>query len=152
MVKLKKSLQTVCVCVWCLFQEEFDEKELKKVKECYPHGYHGVDKLGRPVYIERLGKLDVDGLMKVTTLERYIKYQIQEYEKTLALRFPACSAAAKKNINRSLAILDVQGVVSIIKEYIFFSLINFLILILPLPPHAYAYALIFPVPDLQEFH
>lgn len=89
-----------------------DYKELNKVQEYYPHGYHGVDKLGRPIYIERLGKLDVDRLMKVTTLERYINYQIQEYEKTLAVRFPACSTAAKKNINRSLAILDVEGVVS----------------------------------------
>lgn len=99
----------VFVCV----QEEFDYKELCEVKRYYPHGYHGVDRRGRPVYIERLGKLDVEGLMKVTTLDRYVLYQTQQYEKTIKVRFPACSAAANKHINRSIAILDVQAVVVI---------------------------------------
>ncbi|XP_057794123.1 phosphatidylinositol/phosphatidylcholine transfer protein SFH1-like isoform X1 [Salvia miltiorrhiza] len=90
--------------------KDFDYKELCEVKQYYPHGYHGVDRSGRPVYIERLGKLDVEGLMKITTLERYVKYQTQQYEKTIKIRFPACSAAANKHVNRSIAILDVQAV------------------------------------------
>ncbi|GFQ03632.1 phosphatidylinositol/phosphatidylcholine transfer protein sfh1 [Phtheirospermum japonicum] len=90
--------------------EEFDFKELNEVQKHYPQGYHGVDKHGRPVYIERLGKIDMERLMKVTTLDRYVKYQIQQYEKTIKVRFPACSVAANKHINRSLSILDVEGV------------------------------------------
>ncbi|KAL0314661.1 UNVERIFIED_CONTAM: Phosphatidylinositol/phosphatidylcholine transfer protein SFH4 [Sesamum angustifolium] len=88
---------------------DFDFKELNEVQQYYPQGYHGVDKEGRPVYIERLGKIDVEQLLKVTTLDRYVKYQIQQYEKTLTIRFPACSVAANRNINRSIAILDVEG-------------------------------------------
>lgn len=91
--------------------QEFEYKEIEEVQQYYPHGYHGVDRSGRPVYIERLGKLEVERLLKVTTLDRLVKYQIQQYEKTLTIRFPACSAAANKHINRSLAILDVQGLV-----------------------------------------
>ncbi|KAI3464920.1 hypothetical protein Pfo_021583 [Paulownia fortunei] len=90
--------------------KDFDFKELNEVQRYYPQGYHGVDKEGRPVYIERLGKIDVEGLMKVTTLDRYVKYQIQQYEKTITIRFPACSVAANRHINRSMAILDVEGV------------------------------------------
>ncbi|KAG8377828.1 hypothetical protein BUALT_Bualt08G0074200 [Buddleja alternifolia] len=90
--------------------KDFDLKELNAIRQYYPQGYHGVDKEGRPVYIERLGKINFERLMKVTTLDRYIKYQIQQYEKTLTVRFPACSAAANKHINRSIAILDVEGV------------------------------------------
>ncbi|CAH8279841.1 unnamed protein product [Arabidopsis lyrata] len=89
--------------------QDFNFKELDQVTRHYPQGYHGVDKDGRPIYIERLGKAHPGKLMEVTTIERYLKYHVQEFERTLQEKLPACSVAAKRRVTTTTTILDVEG-------------------------------------------
>ena len=84
---------------------QFDERAA--VQEVYPHGYHGVDKLCRPVYIERFGLLNVPRLFEITTEERMIRHYIQEYEIMMKLRFPSCSVVKGEKVNQGLTIFDM---------------------------------------------
>ncbi|KAJ9147722.1 hypothetical protein P3X46_029848 [Hevea brasiliensis] len=73
-------------------------EEYAEVKKCYPHGYHGVD------------RYDLNTLLQVTTIEKFVEYHVSEPEKTLKLRIPACSIAARRHIASAISILDVKGV------------------------------------------
>ncbi|TFK28614.1 hypothetical protein FA15DRAFT_665061 [Coprinopsis marcescibilis] len=91
-------------------RKNFDFKEKKEVDKYYPQYYHNVDKDGRPVYIEQLGKLDIPALYQLTTQERQLQRLVYEYEKSLSTRVKVCSERAGHPVENFCTILDLYNV------------------------------------------
>ncbi|CAK9270140.1 unnamed protein product [Sphagnum jensenii] len=92
-----------------MWQQTFQFPEREAIKELYPHFHHKTDKMGRPVYIERLGQLQVDELLKTTTMDRMLLYHVKEWETLIDWKIPACSKMAGTCISQTLTILDMKG-------------------------------------------
>lgn len=88
----------------------FDYKEKPQVFAYYPQYYHKTDKDGRPVYVEQLGKIDLNALRKITTDERMLENLVVEYEKMADPRLPACSRKAGQLLETCCTIMDLKGV------------------------------------------
>ncbi|KAL4778383.1 CRAL-TRIO domain-containing protein [Aspergillus varians] len=89
---------------------DFEYVEKPEVFKYYPQYYHKTDKDGRPVYIEKLGNIDINALQKITTDERMLKALVTEYEKLADPRLPACSRKAGKLLETCCSIMDLKGV------------------------------------------
>jgi len=55
--------------------------------------------------------LNVPELFKITTEERMVRHYIQEYERLMIHKFPACSAAKNSEypITQGFTIMDITG-------------------------------------------
>lgn len=62
------------------------------------------------MYIEQLGKIDLNKMYKITTKERLLSSLVVEYEKFADPRLPACSRKADALIETSCTIIDLKGV------------------------------------------
>lgn len=62
----------------------------------YPKGYCGIDKLGRPIYIERSGFVDPYKLWEIVEEDTVWRFFMQSYEILNKLHFMACSKEAGK--------------------------------------------------------
>jgi hypothetical protein len=82
---------------------------VEKARPLYKHGYHGVDLLGQPFYVDMPCKFDIDDLLAIVDRDELYVYYIREYEKLLHIRMPACSQAAGKKIEQSFSLLNIDG-------------------------------------------
>lgn len=89
---------------------DFVFHEHEEFAKWYPEGFYGVDREGRPVYVQRPGKIDTVELWKFTTMERCIRHHLQQQERYWRIVAPACSLVAGRLHEQSLVIIDMDGV------------------------------------------
>ena len=77
---------------------------------CSIYSSHLFGQEHRPLYVERIGQINITELRKITTQERQIKSLILEYEKFINERLTACSKEAGYRVETSCTILDLKNV------------------------------------------
>jgi len=87
----------------------FTVEEREKIFKLYPKGPHGFDRDFRPVYIERLGKIDVPALVQEVGVPRLLQYTAVECEEMVHQRFSAAAKLRGRYIDKTTTILDLNG-------------------------------------------
>ena len=75
----------------------------------YPRGYCGIDKIGRPIYIERSGQINPGKIQEIVDYETLFRSYMQSYEVLIKLHFMVCSYLKKKQVCQTFSILDMTG-------------------------------------------
>ncbi|KAI1489925.1 CRAL-TRIO domain-containing protein [Biscogniauxia mediterranea] len=82
-----------------------------KLAQYYTQFYHKTDKVGRPVYIEQLGRINLTEIYKAGITDGKMLLNLAvEYEKMADPRLPACSRKAGHLLETSCTIMDLAGV------------------------------------------
>lgn len=85
------------------------KETLQAMQEWHGRGYCGVDKIGRPLYIEKSGKMNPNKLWGLIDEPTLVRNFMQMYEEVIKLHFMACSLVFKKQIFHTYSILDMTG-------------------------------------------
>ncbi|KOS18088.1 Sec14 cytosolic factor [Escovopsis weberi] len=88
----------------------WDYPEKEAMQKYYQQFYHKTDKDGRPIYIERLGGIDLASMDKISSEERMLNNLAVEYERVADPRLPSCSRQAGHLLETCCTIMDFKGV------------------------------------------
>ena len=81
--------------------------EDRAIKAALPYGLHKYDKLGRPVFIRRVGVVDFDAFFKASTPERVIRHITWQNEEYKYLIYPTMTRIMGKHIESNAQIFDL---------------------------------------------
>lgn len=89
-----------------ILERKFNNDEL--FRKAWPVGIHGHDKAGRPVYVERVGKLDPDLVSSTFTIDELIRFHVQMMERLNAYKEQK-SQQLGKLMYKHIVIIDLEG-------------------------------------------
>lgn len=75
----------------------------------YQRGHCGIDDMGRPLFVERTGLINIDKVFELVPDEDYWRYIYQSYEILLKRNFLACSLLKQHQVFQVNVILDING-------------------------------------------
>jgi len=112
---VKKALQLFATMMEWRHTENVDDAlswrfdNISQVKEFYPHRFHSFDKEGRPIYIERVGQLDIDKTLKHMSLYDFTRYHILHWEFVQRVLFERGAQRVGHKVDQLVTIVDLSG-------------------------------------------
>ncbi|KAF8056433.1 SFH3 [Scenedesmus sp. PABB004] len=91
-------------------EQPLDARLVSLVRACRPSSYIGHDRERRPVFVERLGKLDGKRMEREGVSDDVLlAYHLREMEFMAQVVLPEASAVAGHTVDRIVSIMDAQG-------------------------------------------
>lgn len=88
---------------------KLNDEDLMIIKHRCGSGQFGLDKLGRPIQIQKVYDTDFKTIMSSENERKRIDYFIQRYERMMFIEFPIASGKAGKRIDKIFLITDLKG-------------------------------------------
>jgi len=82
---------------------------LEELQKVYPHGYHKTCKLGRSIYIDRIGQTDLPTINKVVSDSELVYHNIHSYEELMLKKLHVLSIEQEKVVEQNTNIMDMTG-------------------------------------------
>ncbi|CAD7964726.1 unnamed protein product [Amoebophrya sp. A25] len=97
--------------MWSRLREYASVAELdREIQSCYPQGWGGVDKEGRPIYVERIGKAVPAKVAELFDQEKLEILVGLQSEHTRHLKYLAVSRKTGQPIFGNTSVVDLRGV------------------------------------------
>lgn len=90
--------------------ERILDKDFKPLLEILNRGMYNMDKEGRPVIINRVGKFNPEKFLSEFKFEDLEDFLIKKYEQLFFIIFPICSKIMNKKIDKVIIIMDLEGI------------------------------------------
>jgi hypothetical protein len=84
-------------------------EEQEKIARCFECGFHGLDREGKPVYIQRIGQCNLGKALSLVDFDTFMHYIALEFDEMVLRRLPEASAQRGYPITSCSGIIDLQG-------------------------------------------
>ena len=88
--------------------EVYDPPQQLQTAQYWPCGWHGIDKSGHPVYILRLGRMDVKGILRSVGVASVIRHVIAAEEEGIRLT-ESQTVDTGKGVTTCVCVVDLEG-------------------------------------------
>jgi hypothetical protein len=84
-------------------------EDQEAIASCFQCGFHGLDRQGKPVYIQRIGQMDLGRALRLVDFDTFMHYIALQFDDMVMRALPEATAQRGYPITSVSGVIDLQG-------------------------------------------